>query len=151
MDRQKKAKLLTYTLWISGFVALIGVGAASSYFKEYPAEKPREPTPQERQASNDLAKAITYARLLKSANKDPDSFRLHSFGLTEKGAACIEYSGTNSFNARIRSSAVLSRDGKIMLTTDDGNKFVSAWNLHCAKQSLQDKLALAESVIARMK
>lgn len=151
MDPKKKIKYFTYALWLGGFIALLGIGAGASYFKEYPAENKREPSAEERQANSDLAKATAFIVVLKRNNKDPDSFKLHSVGMTDKGAACIEYSGTNSFNAQIRDSAVLSRDGKTTLTTSDGNKFVAAWNKYCANQQMRDELALATSVIARIK
>lgn len=149
MDAKKKSKTPTYLLWFFGVAMLGGIGAMSAGF--VPQDESRTPvkTEQEKQDTTDLTSAINFAKVIKASQKDPDSFKLHSIGLTPKGTACLEYSGTNSYGARIRNSGLLTRDKKFALTTTDGKKFVEAWNAHCANQPLSNNLTTANRFLTR--
>jgi hypothetical protein len=150
MDAKKKSKTSTYLLWFFGLAMLGGIGAMSVGEKSQQQQpKTPEQVAVDKQENVDLASVVTFAQLIKSAQKDPDSFKLHSVGLTPKGAVCLEYSGTNSYGARLRNSGVLTRDRKNALTTPDGNKFIDAWNKHCANQSLSDNLSLVNRLLSR--
>lgn len=151
MDVKKKSKRLTYLLWAFGAGVVMLIAVTSENAKRDAVQKTPTQIALERQQSSDLAVALSFLQSIKSAQKDPDAFKLHAVGTTAKGAGCVEYSGTNSFGARLRNSGVVTRDGKTALTTSDGNKFVSAWNTHCAKQPLSNDLALVEKLLAREK
>jgi hypothetical protein len=149
MNTKKKSKTATYLLWFFGLAMLGGIGAMSAGFVPQDASGTSIKTEQEKQETTDLTSAINFAKVIRASQKDPDSFKLHSIGLTPKGTACLEYSGTNSYGARIRNSSLLTRDQKIALTTSDGNKFIEAWNAHCAKQPLNNKLTTANRFLTR--
>ena len=149
MNAPVKSNNRVYLLWFAGAVALTGIGVGASISERNKVVKTEAQIAQEKQFDEDLTRAAGFAQMLKKVQKDPDSFKLHSVGITPKGAACIEFSGTNSYGARLRNSAVLSRDGKTALTSADGNKFVNAWNTHCAKQPLSEELASVDRTISR--
>lgn len=151
MDVKKKSKRLIYLLWAFGAGMVMLIGVASENAERNAVQKTPAEIALEKQKSSDLAIALLFLQSIKSAQKDPDAFKLHAVGTTAKGAGCVEYSGTNSFGARLRNSGVVTRDGKTALTTNDGNKFVSAWNTHCAKQPLSNDLALVDKILARQK
>lgn len=149
MDAKKKSKTSIYLLWFFGLAMLGGIGAMSAGFAPQDESGTSIKTAQEKQETTDLTSAINFAKAIKAAQKDPDSFKLHSIGLTPKGTACLEYSGTNSYGARIRNAGLLTRDQKIALTTSDGNKFIEAWNARCAKEPLSNKLTTANRFLTR--
>lgn len=52
---------------------------------------------------------------------------------TEAGTLCIIYRATNSFNAVAPGRAVIT--SAQIVTSDDDNRFLPAWNRRCANKS----------------
>jgi hypothetical protein len=90
---------------ILGGVILVGAAIALSGGKSEP--KP-PPTPEARaaaeKASADSAADLARVCVLRQALKNPDSFKLVQAIRTAAGELCVEYRGTNSFNAVITES-----------------------------------------------
>lgn len=103
------------------------------------------PTPEEVQAGVDRIRAGELVLHLRDSAKDPDSFKLHDAYGTKAGSACVEYSATNSFNARLRGIAVLAR-GKTTIATD-----VPTWNRLCTGPTIKhvDYKDLFDTVLLR--
>ena len=143
-------------VWKS-MAVLIGlgtVGSAISLNATEHAEQERiaKLTPAQRQAEADKTKADAdkakadeavfqteagRARVavatLRDASKNPDSFKVKSAIAYPDGAACIEYMATNSFNATLKGSAVLTPKGAMLVEEHNGNRFVGAWNKYCTR------------------
>ena len=81
-------------------------------------------------------RAAVFLKAIQAAMKNPDSFKLTQAIRTDAGAVCIEYRGTNSFNAVVPSYAVLSPDGKAANGTASATS--TAWNAHCAHKNGKD-------------
>ncbi|MGL4576613.1 MAG: hypothetical protein ACRCV9_17635 [Burkholderiaceae bacterium] len=123
------------------FAALIASCLGTQMTREEPV-RPAEPQlgAEQRRVEKIVAeekerafqRGLTGLRMLKAASKDPDSFKVSSMLIMGDGTACLEYSGTNSFNARIRGVAVVDPKGVILHQEHDKNRFVSAWNKLCA-------------------
>jgi|GEM_PF-6941648 len=93
----------------------------------------------ERNAARELS--LAGANMLKKSMKDPDSFELKDVALMESGSFCYTYRARNSFNAMLQSNAVLVKSGgKISMSVEgqNGNKFVTDWNKHCAQKAGDD-------------
>lgn len=92
------------------------------------------------QADLQIQAGIAAARAIKAATKNPASFQLESFLIYPGGATCIEYRGTNSFNAVVPGRGVFVPATPTLLTQDrDGNKFVKVWNDVCTKSGGQER------------
>ena len=78
----------------------------------------------------DFQRVVKVAAWLKQNTKNPDSFVLTYGGLTDKGAVCIEYRGTNSFNAIV--------PGRYVMSSAATGDTVALWNKHCANQPVTD-------------
>ena len=83
-------------------------------------------------AETQFQRAVIAAKTVKRSTKNPASFELTGAVRTDKGAICIEYSGTNSFNATVPGYAVLTPDNKLSSNDNAGGN--AAWNKHCARQ-----------------
>jgi hypothetical protein len=131
---KKKTGLFTWLV-----VAILGIGFISALVPSNqsataaapPAVKP-PPTEQEKLAESDRIQTADVVLTIKRAAKDPDSFKLISAGSTKDGASCIEYSATNSFNARLKSFVVVIR-GKTTISESVGD-----WNKFCANKPMTD-------------
>lgn len=76
---------------------------------------------------SEFERVLAGARALKQQSKNPAAFKLTDAMVTNAGAACYEYSGTNSFNAVVP-GFVVEVGGKFLQTT-------AAWNKHCADKA----------------
>jgi hypothetical protein len=85
--------------------------------------------------------------------KDPDTFELKDVIYMDDGSICYTYRAKNSFNAMLQGDAVVESSPKgikMLVSGHDGNRFVSAWNKHCAKKTGKDltdviKMAIGQS------
>lgn len=73
------------------------------------------------------------ARKLKLAMKDPESFEIKSLIVKKNGTACYDYRATNSFNAKLQYSAVLTTIGEIFSQEHQPEKFRKVWNKDCTQ------------------
>src|SRR5690606_15924854 len=81
----------------------------------------------------EVAVASQGAKALKSAMRNPDSFKLEKALVMDDGSVCYEYRAQNGFGGMNVGSAVLSADGKVFkLNSDDG--FAKVWNKLCANK-----------------
>ncbi len=80
--------------------------------------------------------AVGFARTLKAGMKNPASFELTDAIRTADGTLCLQYRGTNSFNAVIPNYAVLTQDGRA--SNGSAGTVASLWNKHCAGKSGDD-------------
>jgi hypothetical protein len=67
---------------------------------------------------------------LKTAMRNPDSFRLDSVHVSDAGVACIEYRAQNGFGGMNRESALIG-NGYAAMSSDKPGDFVRAWNKEC--------------------
>ncbi len=133
---KKKTGLLTWIFAaVIAFVAISALtanhNAASVSTQTAPAAKPG-PTAQQKLEESDRMNAGALVLMLRKSAKDPDSFKLHSATVTKDGAGCVEYSATNSFNARLRAIAVVTR-GKTAVSNSP-----ATWNKLCAHKDSTD-------------
>ena len=150
---KKKSNGMVWKSLLGAVVTVMILGGIGSTMAEH-AEQERiaKLTPAERQAETDKAKADAdkaqadeaefqkkagRARAavvtLRASSKNPDSFKVISATAYPDGAACIEYSATNSFNATLRGSAVLTPKDALLVEEHNGNRFVAAWNKLCTR------------------
>lgn len=80
--------------------------------------------------------AVGFARTVKAGMKNPASFELTDATRMADGALCLQYRGTNSFNAVIPNYAVLTQDGRA--SNGSAGAVASLWNKHCAGKSGED-------------
>lgn len=100
-------------------LALVGVAVVSGIVAEQ-SRPPPDPA-----ATARAALALTAAKKIKAAAKDPGSIEFISMNVnTGATAACAEYRGRNSFNAKITQFTVFV--GGVGITDD-----AKAWNKHC--------------------
>jgi uncharacterized OB-fold protein len=78
---------------------------------------------RERQQNLEFQEVVAVLRSLKASMKNPASFELVSAIKMESGALCIQYRGTNSFNAVVTNLLVVT--DKTSSSSDE------AWNRHC--------------------
>lgn len=84
----------------------------------------------------DLSRAIITARIMRSAMRNPDSFKLIQVILMPSGVACFDYRAENGFGGMNRDQAVLYHRTKIV--ADDDPRFPALWNRECADKVGQD-------------
>lgn len=87
-------------------------------------------------AEREFQIAVAFARTVRSGLKSPASFELTDATKTASGALCLQYRGTNSFNAIIPNYAVLTREGQAV--SGSANNVAKLWNKHCAGQAGDD-------------
>jgi predicted nucleic acid-binding Zn-ribbon protein len=73
------------------------------------------------------------ARKLKLAMKDPESFEIKSLIVMKNGTSCYKYRATNSYNAKLQYSAVLTSQGEIFTQEHQQEKFIKIWNKDCTQ------------------
>lgn len=83
----------------------------------------------------DFQFALSAAKAVRAGLKNPKSFELVSAGLVDGGPLCLEYRGTNSFNAVVTQTSVVLRDGKL-----------GQWNKHCAGKSVTDMASIRHAM-----
>lgn len=84
----------------------------------------------------DFQFAVVAARALKASLKNPASFELVSAILVDGGGPlCLEYRGTNSYNAVITERAAIKRDYKI-----------GKWALECSSKSGSDMKSIRHAM-----
>lgn len=101
-----------------------------------PAEKPEA----EKKADAALTMAVVGAKQLKQAMRDPDSFKLESALIMDKGTICYQYRARNGFNGLNLGRAVWSADRKRFLTSEQTG-FASLWNKECGNHTGTENVA----------
>lgn len=101
--------------------------------------KPTPPARTEEQIQRDTVDLQLGAavKALKSAAKDPDSFKLEQVLAMADGAGCISYHAKNSFGASVRGQAVAAA-GKVLTADRDAAAFSRAHDAHCGGKSGRD-------------
>lgn len=80
--------------------------------------------------------AALAVKALKATMKNPASFELVSAVLVDNGGPlCVEYRGTNSFNAVTTEHAVIKRDYKL-----------GKWNADCAGKSVSNMMSIRHAL-----
>lgn len=74
--------------------------------------------------------AYTGVFALKSAMRNPESFRLESVHVSDAGVACIEYRAQNGFGGMNRESALIG-NGHAATSADKPGDFARVWNKEC--------------------
>jgi hypothetical protein len=74
-------------------------------------------------------------RALKASTKNPKSFELHGATLMSDGTLCVEYRGTNSFNAVVPGHTAITAAGALV-----------PWSEHRAGKSGRDFLYARQAV-----
>ena len=88
-----------------------------------------------------------FARKLKAAAKDPQSFELKMAIVAADGSVCYRFRARNSFNAALETSAVLVvGQGMKLLVQGENDAFAAAWNKHCTPAGGEDMTALINQV-----
>ena len=85
-----------------------------------------------------IAAAVYAEKILRGSMKDPDTFELKDATYMDDHSACYTFRAKNSFNAMLQGNAVFevtNKESGLYVSGTDGNKFVRAWNKHCAKKS----------------
>lgn len=80
----------------------------------------------------ELQFAISATRMTKASMKNPSSFEFVDASLVDKGALCLKYRGTNSFNAVTTEQVAISRSMK-----------KGDWNKDCAGRKVTDMSAIS--------
>ena len=98
-------------------------------------QKAEEAIKKAAREKENIRAAIEFAALkqLKSSMKNPASFDLESALRMDDGTVCVSYRATNSFNAVVPGSAVITATK--IITTEDRKSFTSEWNKRCANKS----------------
>jgi ssDNA-binding Zn-finger/Zn-ribbon topoisomerase 1 len=131
--------------WLFLGVATVGIVSAMLASQNASDEKAAEAasiealkTPEQRATEQaqkvkkeaEFQRAVAGASALKRGAKNPESFKLDNAFITQAGAMCFSFFGTNSFNATVPGYAV-EVAGK--LRSDDP----ASWNKHCAEKTGQ--------------
>lgn len=96
--------------------------------REAEAKRAAEEAAEKAKRNALTARMVAEVRTLRAATKNPKSFELESIIHIEKsGINCIEYRGTNSFNAVVPEYVAFAPDGK-----------VANWNKSCANKTGMD-------------
>lgn len=125
-----------------GLIGIAVIGAAMS-----PKQPEREKTAAEIANDAKVTAAAVAAAHIKKSMKDPASFSLESAILMESGATCYEYRAKNSFAAIVPGQAVLTHDGKIVVSGASAAQLEKAWNAECGGKSGKDVTAGIKFVI----
>lgn len=94
-----------------------------------PAKSPAE-TAADAQKQRDFQSVVAVLRYIKGEMKNPKSFALVSAKMLPGQTVCVEYRGTNSFNAVVTSRYVMSN------TVSSAS--AEAWSSHCAGRAGTD-------------
>jgi hypothetical protein len=127
MEAQNKNGVAVWMTALIGVFVVLMIYQSFNDSNQAPKVKP-EPTPeQQAQAAKtlqEITQVLTVATYLKSQAKNPASFELVSAGYTSDKVVCIEYRGTNSFNAVV--PGYYSAIGQI------GSRDLKDWGRRCA-------------------
>lgn len=124
--------------------------AQREQIKKEAAEKAEKEAKKAEEEKQGRAIALLGAKTLKDSMKDPDTFELKKVIYMDDGSICYTYRAKNSFNAMLQGDAVVESSPKgikMLASGQDGNRFVSAWNKHCAKKSGQDLTDIVKMTI----
>lgn len=146
--KTSRATWLVLGLVVVGVVAAIAANRGEEKRQQAEQQRRADLTPEQR-AAEDAQRAAQAAarvaqqrletrwvatqRLIKKGLKDPDSFELLRAVTMKNGAACIEYSAKNSFNARVRGQAVTTPDDEMFTSEANAGQFKKMWMQHCAQ------------------
>lgn len=115
--------------------SLLAVGAIATVVTPKPTPPARTAAEIQRDTADlQLGAAV---KALKSAAKDPTSFKLEQVLAMSDGAGCISYHAKNSFGASVRGQAVAA-GGKVVTADRDGAAFNRAHDAHCGGKSGRD-------------
>ena len=120
--KKKMRKSLQWLLWCLLAAAALPVILGSNQPQAVKAQSELD----KKQEAEDMRALYVLVLTLRKGAKDPDSLKVHNAFITSVGASCVEYSATNSYNARLRAFAIAPR-GKDAVFDD-----VAAWNKLCA-------------------
>lgn len=139
--------LLWTVLIVGGCAALISKrDAEEAQMREAnlsPSERAARDAKREKENA-EFMNAVIAAKAVRQAMKNPKSFEVSWAIYTEAGAFCMEYRGTNSFNAVVPGMAVLQPDGK--LVSGSGAAIAKPWNTHCAHQTGRDMMHIRHAL-----
>lgn len=113
-----------------GLAGLALIGVLQAAFKANEAPPPQSKSAADIAAERQFQADVMALRALKSSLKNPASFDLVKAVRLDGGVLCVEYRATNSFNAIIASTAVVT-GGKI-------DSSFGAWNRLCANKVGRD-------------
>lgn len=99
------------------------------------ADPPPTPEQEERQAI--IRMATMAAELVHRNLRNPDSFKLHSVLVTEKGAVCYEYRAQNGFGGMNLEHGVVDQKRSVF-TIEGQEDFEPAWNRACRNKEGDD-------------
>lgn len=103
---------------------VLGIVAVDTSGKPEPLAAAPDP-----QKELEFQQAVATLNYIKGAMKNPKSFELVSIVRVDGPAICVEYRGTNSFNATVLQRHVMSE------TVNSSSS--DAWSRHCAGKSGQ--------------
>ena len=125
-----KASTSLFTLVAAAVVlAFIAQGACSPSTKTTTAPTPEQAAAKAKTEA-EFQKVVMVAKWAKEQSKNPNSFELTYGGYTSNGTVCIEFRGTNSFNAVV--------PGRYIMSDTVSGSTPKLWNQHCANQSITD-------------
>lgn len=127
------------------FIALLGV----VLFQAFRHDNPTQPAPvanaitpaqaaENNKRETEFQTVVMGAKMVKAGQKNPASFHLTSAGMTPEGSICYKYRSTNSFNAVVPGTYVISKSG--------GSAEAAAWNKYCAGKSATDYSHASEAL-----
>ncbi|MBZ5489744.1 MAG: hypothetical protein LAO76_02290 [Acidobacteriia bacterium] len=101
--------------------------------------RPVSSTEQEKKAKDErqFQLAVSGAKQLKNAMRNPDSFKVSNALFMDNGVVCYEYRAQNGFGGINVGRAVLTAKG--MLKTNEMDGGTKLWNRECANKSGYDK------------
>lgn len=125
------AKTSVVTMLIGGLIifGLLKAMLSESTQAAAPTKSPAQ-LAQESKKEADFQNVVRVARWAKERSKNPASFTLTYGGITDSGTVCIEFRGTNSFNAVV--------PGRYVMSNTVSGDSVQLWNKHCANQPITD-------------
>lgn len=142
------------------FAVLIGVSMVISFISAVGTEStskssaPKTPEQlakeeQERQKKEkqeaDFQRAVLAARQLKSAMRNPDSFKLSEALIMENGSVCFTYRAQNGFGGMNLGNAVVTARGDFR--SDESSGFTRLWNKECANKVGYDKTRVVNTAL----
>jgi hypothetical protein len=130
----KFVKLLS---WFFGII--IGFGILMAVISQNSPTSPVSPAEQEKKARDErqFQLAVSGAKQLKNAMRNPDSFKVSNALFMDNGVVCYEYRAQNGFGGMNVGRAVLTAKG--MLKTNEIDGGTKLWNRECANKSGYDK------------
>jgi len=110
-------------------LVVIGVGKCAMDQRNLPQQASKTPEQIEREAKEEAAFQADVAKVkaLRSSMKNPASFQLVKAIRMESGVLCVEYRGTNSFNAIVTEQKAITPAGAF-----------ADWNKSCAGKTGKD-------------